>query len=100
MTVTKERVRIGLREGMLVHCAHVRKSACLAIHVVGAQNCSLGMHGVPLVTLWPLFAHVQRTVSPTTMSTMRGVKVKPCPTETSKIVLVGDATPLAAFQPF
>jgi len=100
MSVTKVRIRSRLREGMRVHCAHVRKSACLAIHVSGEQNCSLGMHGVPLVTLWPLLAHVQRTVSPTTMSTVPGVKVKPCPTETSKIVLVGDAIPLTASRPF
>ena len=35
------------------------------------------MHGVPLVTLWPLLAHVQRTVSPIAMLTVLGAKVKP-----------------------
>jgi len=43
----------------------------------GEQNCPLGMHGVPLVTLWPLLAHVQRTVSPIAMLTVLGAKVKP-----------------------
>jgi hypothetical protein len=66
----------------------------------GEQNCPLGTHGVPLVTLWPLLAHVQRTVSPTEMLTALGTNVKPCPTVTSKIVLVIDGTPLAAGLPF
>ena len=100
MSMTKVRIRSRLREGMLVHCPMFERVPAWQFMLSGEQNCSLGMHGVPLVTLWPLLAHVQRTVSPTTMSTVPGVKVKPCPTETSKIVLVGDATPLTASRPF
>ena len=66
----------------------------------GEQNWPFGMHGVPLVTLWPVLAHVQRTVSPTEMLTVFGAKVKPCPTVTSKIVLVADGTPFTANPPF
>ena len=57
---------------------------------------------VPLVTLWPLAAHVQRTVSPTEMFTVLGlnVSVPPGATVTSTIVLVADGAPLTAGRPF
>ena len=42
MSVTKVGIRSGLREGILIHCAHVRKSACLAIHVVGRTELPIG----------------------------------------------------------
>ena len=42
MSMTKVRIRSKLREGMLVHCTHVRKSACLAIHVVGRTELLIG----------------------------------------------------------
>ena len=87
MSVTEVGIRSGLREGMLIHCAYIRKSASPSnLMLPGEQNCSLGIQGVPLVTLWPLLAHVQRTVSPTAILTVAGIKVKPCPIETSKIV--------------
>jgi hypothetical protein len=45
MSVTKVRIRSRLREGKLVHCAHVRKGACLAIHVVGRTELPIGNAG-------------------------------------------------------
>jgi hypothetical protein len=41
------------------------------------------MQLIPLVTLWPLLAHVQHTVSPCVMLSVFGTKAKPCPTVTS-----------------
>jgi len=57
---------------------------------------------LPLVTLWPLAAHVHRTVSPTEMLTVFGlnVSVPPGATVTSTIVLVADGTPFTAGWPF
>ena len=55
---------------------------------------------MPLVTLWPLLAQVYRTVSPVPMFTVLGTNAKPCPTVTSTIVLVADATPLTTGLPF
>jgi hypothetical protein len=70
----------------------------------GEQNIPLDVQAVelPLVTLWPLVAHVHRTVSPTEMFTVLGlnVSVPPGPTVTSTIVLVADAAPLTAGRPF
>jgi hypothetical protein len=68
----------------------------------GEQYCESAWHGWPLVTLWPLPAQVQRTVSPTEMLTVLGSNVKPppVPTVTSKIVLGSDGTPLTAGWPF
>src|SRR4029453_15752108 len=43
------------------------------------------MQGSPLVTVWPLPAHVHRTVSPTEMLTVSGSNAKPGPTDTSTI---------------
>ena len=55
----------------------------------GEQNCPSAVQAVesPLVTLWPLWAHVQRTVSPTEILTVLGlnVSVPAGPTTTSKI---------------
>src|SRR4029450_2947636 len=66
----------------------------------GEQNCPLGVQGFPLVTLCPLLAQVHRTVSPTRILTVSGTNAKPCPTVTSKIVLVIDRTPFTAGCPF
>jgi hypothetical protein len=68
----------------------------------GEQNCELIAHGMPLLTLWPLPAQVQRTVSPTEMLTVLGanVKVPPGATVTSTVVLVADGAPLTAGWPF
>jgi hypothetical protein len=66
----------------------------------GEQNCELAWQGGPLVTLWPLPAQVQRTVSPTPMLTVLGENEKPGPTCTSTIVLVADGTPFTAGWPF
>jgi hypothetical protein len=66
----------------------------------GEQNCPSSEQDVesPLVTLWPLAAHVHRTVSPTEMLTVLGlnVNVPPGATVTSTIVLVADRTPFTA----
>jgi hypothetical protein len=67
---------------------------------LGEQYCESAWQGWPLVTLCPLLAQVQRTVSPTEIFTVSGENVKPGPTCTSKIVPVGDATPLTAGWPF
>jgi len=70
----------------------------------GEQNIPSGVQDVesPLVTLWPLAAHVHRTVSPTEMLTVLGlnVRVPPGATVTSTIVLVADGTPFTAGWPF
>jgi hypothetical protein len=68
----------------------------------GEQNCPSDVQGAPLVTLWPLAAHVHRTVSPTEMLTVLGlnVNVPPGATVTSTIVLVADGAPLTAGRPF
>jgi len=70
----------------------------------GEQNCPSDVQDVesPLVTLWPLAAHVHRTVSPTEMLTVLGlnVNVPPGATVTSTVVLVADGTPLTAGRPF
>jgi hypothetical protein len=66
----------------------------------GEQNCPSGVHGSPLVTLCPLPAHVQRTVSPTEMLTVSGEKLKPGPTCTSTICPAGERTPLGTGRPF
>jgi hypothetical protein len=69
----------------------------------GEQNIPSGVQDVgPLVTLWPLAAHVHRTVSPTEMLTVLGlnVSVPPGATVTSTVVLVADGTPLTAGRPF
>ena len=42
MRVAEVGIRSELRECVLVHCAHVRKSACLAIHVVGRTELPIG----------------------------------------------------------
>jgi hypothetical protein len=42
MSVTEVGIRSGLREGMLIHCAYIRKSACLAIHVAGRTEVLIG----------------------------------------------------------
>ena len=72
--------------------------------LVGEQNCPSDVQDVesPLVTLWPLAAHVHRTVSPTEMLTVLGlnVNVPPGATVTSTVVLVADGTPLTAGRPF
>jgi hypothetical protein len=70
----------------------------------GEQNCPSDVQDVesPLVTLWPLAAHVHRTVSPTEMLTVLGlnVNVPPGATVTSKIVPLADRTPFTAGWPF
>jgi len=70
----------------------------------GEQNCPSAVQDAesPLVTLWPLAAHVHRTVSPTEMLTVSGlnVSVPPGATVTSTVVLVADGTPLTAGWPF
>ena len=69
----------------------------------GEQNCASAVQDVesPLVTLWPLVAHVHRTVSPTEILTVSGTNTKPpCPTATSTVVLVADGTPLTTGWPF
>jgi hypothetical protein len=68
----------------------------------GEQNIPSAVQGAPLVTLWPLAAHVHRTVSPTEMLTVLGlnVSVPPGATVTSTIVLVADGTPFTAGWPF
>ena len=70
----------------------------------GEQNCPSDVQDVesPLVTLWPLAAHVHRTVSPTEMLTVLGlnVNVPPGATVTSTVVLVADGIPLTAGWPF
>ena len=67
---------------------------------LGEQYCESGTQGWPLVTLWPLPAQVQRTVSPTEMLTVLGWNAKSGPTVTSKIVLVADGTPFTSGWPF
>jgi len=42
MCVTEVGVRSGLRKSVLIHRARVRKSACLAVHVVGRTKLSVG----------------------------------------------------------
>ena len=49
----------------------------------GEQNHPLARQLMPLVTLWPLLAHVQHTVSPSIMSNLLGTNARPCPTVTS-----------------
>jgi hypothetical protein len=49
----------------------------------GEQNHPLAVQLIPLVTLWPLLAQFQHTVSPTRMLTVFGTKARPCPTVTS-----------------
>jgi len=49
----------------------------------GEQNHPLAMQLMPLVTLCPLLAHVQHTVSPSIMSNLLGTNARPCPTVTS-----------------
>jgi|SRR6516165_1267984 len=49
----------------------------------GEQNHPLAIQLIPLVTLWPLLAQVQHTVSPSTMSSLLGTNTSPCPTVTS-----------------
>jgi len=70
----------------------------------GEQNIPSAVQDVelPLVTLWPLPAHVHRTVSPTEMLTVLGlnVSVPPGATVTSTIVLFLDGTPFTAAWPF
>ena len=70
----------------------------------GEQNCPSAVQDAesPLVTLWPLAAHVHRTVSPTEMLTVLGlnVSVPPGATVTSTVVLVADGAPLTAGWPF
>lgn len=70
----------------------------------GEQNIPSAVQDVelPLVTLWPLAAHVHRTVSPTEMLTVLGLKVSDPPgaTVTSTIVPVGDRTPFTVGWPF
>jgi hypothetical protein len=68
----------------------------------GEQNCPSAVQELPLVTLWPLAAHVHRTVSPTEILTVLGsnVSVPPGATVTSTIVLVADGTPLITGWPF
>ncbi len=77
---------------------------CVQFVLFGEQNCPSDVQAVelPLVTLWPLAAHVHRTVSPTEMLTVLGlnVSVPPGATITSTIVLVGDRAPLTAGRPF
>ena len=72
--------------------------------LIGEQNCPSAVQDVelPLVTLWPLAAHVHRTVSPTEMLTVLGlnVSVPPGATITLTIVLVADGAPLTAGRPF
>ena len=79
------------------------------VHVVqfvlfGEQNIPSAVQDeeLPLVTLWPLEAHVHRTVSPTEILTVLGlnVSVPAGPTATSTIVLVADGAPLTAGRPF
>jgi hypothetical protein len=41
------------------------------------------MQLIPLVTLWPLLAQFQHTVSPSVMLSVFGTKARPCPTVTS-----------------
>ena len=70
----------------------------------GEQNIPSAVQDVesPLVTLCPLAAHVQRTVSPTEILTVLGLNVN-VPfgaTITSTIVLVADGAPLTAGRPF
>jgi hypothetical protein len=66
----------------------------------GEQNSPSGVHGSPLVTLWPPLAQVQRTVSPSEILASLGLNVNPGPTCTSKIWPPGDRTPLTAGRPF
>ncbi len=70
----------------------------------GEQNSPSDTQDVesPLVTLWPLAAHVHRTVSPTEMLIVLGSNVKDPPgaTVTSKIVPLADRTPFTAGWPF
>jgi hypothetical protein len=66
----------------------------------GEQYCESIAQGRPLLTLWPLPAQVQRTVSPAEMLTVSGWNAKSGPTITSKIVLGSDGTPLTAGWPF
>ena len=66
----------------------------------GEQNCESAEQGWPLVTLWPLPAHVHRTVSPTEILTVSGLNAKPGPTDTSTVWPLGDGTPLTAGRPF
>src|SRR5882724_2271177 len=67
----------------------------------GEQNCESTKQGGPLLTLWPLSAHVHRTVSPTEMLTVSGTNTSPpCPTATSNIWPPPDGTPLTAGCPF
>ena len=49
----------------------------------GEQNHPLAIQLIPLVTLWPLLAQVQHTVSTSIMSSLLGTNMRPCPTVTS-----------------
>ena len=49
----------------------------------GEQNNPLAIQLIPLVTLWPLLAQVQHTVSPSLISSLLGTNMRPCPTVTS-----------------
>ena len=49
----------------------------------GEQNHPLAMQLIPLVTLWPLLAQDQHTVSPSVIFSVFGTKARPCPTVTS-----------------
>ena len=69
---------------------------------LGEQNCESATQGGPLVTLWPLPSHVQRTVSPTEMLTVSGSNVKshPAPPSHRQSRRQAMGTPFTAGRPF
>ena len=73
---------------MLVNRACVGKGPRWQLVSSGEQNCPSTVQEVPLVTLWPLLAHVHRTVSPADILSVSGTNAKPWPTVTSKVWLL------------
>ena len=91
----------GLVKGVLYNRSFAGKGALVAVRIVRGTKLFIGVHGSPLVTLWPPSAQVHRTVSPAEMVSVSGTNTSPpFPTATSKIWPPPDGTPLTAGRPF